>query len=48
MHCAACNDFFGNPLTPDGIAFVREALTDGNGDPNVLDTWREFYADVLR
>lgn len=46
-HCDTCGVFLENPLTPDGVAYVRQALEDGTGNRSVLDTWREFYADEL-
>lgn len=42
-HCAGCGCFLENPLTPDGVAYVREALERATGNPIVLETWREFY-----
>ena len=42
-HCAGCGVFLENPLTPDGVAYVREALRAGTGDSETLATWRAFY-----
>lgn len=42
-HCDKCNTFLGNPLTADGYAYVRGAISDGGGNPEVLAEWAEFY-----
>lgn len=42
-HCAGCGCFLENPLTPDGVAYVREALERATGNRQVLETWRAFY-----
>jgi hypothetical protein len=36
-HCAACGEFLENPLTADGIEYVRTSGGDS------ADRWREFY-----
>lgn len=36
MHCAGCDLFLENPLTPDGEAYVLD-------QEHVLPEWREFY-----
>jgi len=41
-HCDVCGVFLENPLTPDGVEYVRE-LIRAEGNP----TWAEFYASVL-
>lgn len=46
QHCDHCGLFLENPLTTDGVRYVREALELG-GDADVLATWRAFYTDVL-
>jgi len=47
QHCGDCNEFLQNPLTPDGIAYVRKALTiyesTGEGRDLILAQWRDFY-----
>jgi len=43
QHCDQCRTFLGNPLTGDGGNYVRDAIADNNGNPAVLDEWREFY-----
>lgn len=47
QHCGDCGEFLGNPLTPDGVAYVRRALTiyesTGEGRDIVLNIWREHY-----
>jgi len=52
QHCDTCGAFLENPLTPDGLAYVREALAEreqsGRGSADVLATWSAFYVDALR
>lgn len=47
QHCGDCNEFLGNPLTPDGVAYVRRALTiyesTGEGRDIYLRQWADFY-----
>ena len=40
-HCATCHVFLENPLTDDGIEYVRECL--GEGLTPVTQQWREYY-----
>jgi hypothetical protein len=53
QHCDACGTFLENPLTPDGLAYVREAIAEAmtatpfDPDAPALKIWREFYADEL-
>lgn len=42
QHCASCNKFLENPLTTEGVAYVRAAIAEGTGD--VLATWADFYS----
>lgn len=46
-HCDHCGEFLRNGLTSDGFAYVREAirehLTNGRGDRDVLTQWADFY-----
>ncbi|HMN42254.1 MAG TPA: hypothetical protein PKE29_15520 [Phycisphaerales bacterium] len=42
-HCCACGDLIPHRLTPDGLAYVREAVTDGSGDSVVLASWAHEY-----
>jgi hypothetical protein len=52
QHCDDCGVFLENPLTPDGEAYVRDALAQTAAyaalgvrhNPAVADEWREFYA----
>ncbi len=46
-HCEECKALIWEPLTSDGIAFVRAALARGDGRAEVLATWREAYAEYL-
>lgn len=43
-HCDSCHVHLENPLTGDGEDYVREALSDGTGNPEVLAEWRAFYS----
>jgi hypothetical protein len=43
QHCDMCGTFLDNPLTPDGLEYVKEALQRGTGAPDVLATWRDAY-----
>lgn len=47
QHCDGCNVFLENPLTRDGVEYVREQLAEHADAGKVLDTWREFYKDEL-
>ena len=46
QHCGYCGTFLENPLTFDGIEYVREALLRP-GNPDVLQEWAEFYRQAL-
>ncbi len=43
QHCDNCGLFLENPLTEDGIAYVKAELDADGGDPLVLQAWHEFY-----
>lgn len=43
QHCDHCGEFLENPLTGDGIEYVRQELKVGTGARSVLNQWREFY-----
>lgn len=47
QHCDACGVHLENPLTPDGVAYVADAIRafdqEGDGTADVIATWREFY-----
>ena len=47
-HCTECGVFLDNRLTAEGEAYVKEAVLNGHGDPNVLATWREAYAYLFK
>jgi hypothetical protein len=51
QHCDHCAKFLENPLTSDGLAYVREATQDWQessvGVPEVIGAWQRFYADEL-
>ena len=46
-HCEDCEALIYEPLTSDGVDYVREALALGDGRAEVLATWREAYAVYL-
>lgn len=50
-HCDACGAFLENPLTSHGVEHVKDAIAEFDsghgGAPDVIETWREFYKDVL-
>lgn len=46
-HCDACGAFLENPLTDDGVEYVREQVAIGDGRPDILAAWRAFYSDEL-
>ena len=43
-HCGQCGIFLENSLTGDGEQYVKDAIQNGTGDPEVLATWKEFYS----
>jgi hypothetical protein len=46
IHCGRCFTLLDCTLTDDGREYVREALADGSGDPEILRQWRDtFYLD---
>lgn len=49
QHCDHCGVFLENPLTRDGINYVRAALRDhadaGRGAADVLQVWATFYEE---
>jgi hypothetical protein len=51
QHCDDCHTFLENPLTDDGVAYVREAIAahtaTGRGRADVVATWAEHYAADL-
>ena len=53
QHCDECQLFLENPLTSDGVAYVREAIAEARrrrrGKLSVAcNIWRKFYAEELR
>lgn len=46
-HCLNCEALLAHNLTPDGMEYVRDALTDGTGRPDVLAAWRTAYGYVM-
>ena len=47
-HCDTCHVFLENPLTHHGIEYVIDELAHGDGDRDVLSTWRTHYRDTLQ
>ena len=50
QHCDSCNVFLENPLTSDGVEYVREQIripTATTSGAALMVAWRAFYADVL-
>jgi hypothetical protein len=49
QHCDRCLTFLENPLTPDGIEYVREKIAQSNPmRPGVtIREWMEFYGDLV-
>jgi hypothetical protein len=43
QHCGSCGMFLGNPLTKDGVDYVAMAIEGNDGDPKILEIWRDFY-----
>lgn len=43
QHCGSCGEFLENPLTEDGIEYVKQAIEDGTGNAAILAQWKEFY-----
>lgn len=48
QHCGDCGVHLENPLTPDGVAYVRRKLTEyavtGQGRDIILRQWADFYS----
>jgi hypothetical protein len=47
QHCDNCGAFLENPLTSDGVKYVREALKRAWQPHGVKREWKEFYQDQL-
>ncbi len=47
QYCAGCGAFLENPLTPDGVAYVVEAVVEalahGRADSVALTDWAPYY-----
>lgn len=47
QHCDACHVFLANPLTDDGLSYVKEAVEravrEGRKDSAALTDWAPFY-----
>ena len=51
QHCGGCDQFLENPLTADGVAYVRRALARHaaglGGAADVLAQWSSYYGITL-
>lgn len=48
QHCDSCRKFLENPLTSDGVDYIKHVLSyPDKGAADVLETWREFYKNEL-
>ena len=52
QHCGSCGTFLENPLTAEGVEYVRDELVlarlDGvDGHGSYSEQWRAFYAAEL-
>lgn len=49
QHCARCLTFLENPLTVDGVAYVRELMSRSNPihPSTALLEWADYYATEL-
>lgn len=45
-HCTFCEAIIPHRLTREGYDYIAEALTFGQGRPEILAVWRETYAGV--
>ena len=49
QHCDGCGCFLENEATAEGANYIREKILDhlcsNDGDPNVIQTWRDFYPE---
>jgi hypothetical protein len=41
QHCGGCGEFLCNPLTGDGVEYVRDAVAQRRG--RVWREWSDFY-----
>lgn len=48
QHCGDCHEFLENPLTTDGGDYVREAVEEATGDPDVLALWKNHYSYLFK
>lgn len=45
-HCGVCGIFLENPLTEDGVEYLKECIADTPHSP-VVQLWAEHYSDCL-
>ena len=46
VHCADCGALLDCQLTDDGREYVATAISDGDGDGEVLAEWKEAFGDL--
>ncbi len=46
-HCYQCGVLLPNALTPDGVEYVQERLSNDRGNPKVRELWRKQFAHLL-
>ena len=47
VHCSACGELIPVGLTSDGEDYVKQALADADGDPDVLADWAAEYSYLV-
>jgi len=49
QHCGTCDRFLGNPLTADGVNYLKDAIEEKleTGYGACVDEWTEFYREVF-
>lgn len=43
QHCNRCGTFLENPLTSEGLAYVKDRLSIKGGNRAIRKLWTEFY-----
>lgn len=47
QHCENCGTFLQNPLTDDGLVYIREVITAEDMESPIVRTWMDFYKKDL-